>query len=131
VRLLDLPVVTDIRGTLSFGQYDTHLPFLPRRYFVVYDVPGKEVRGEHAHRALHQVLVCLRGSLAVMLDDGTSRDEVLLDGPQLGLYVPPMVWTSQFRYSSDAMLLVLASDVYDAADYIRSYDDFLAAGRRV
>jgi acetyltransferase-like isoleucine patch superfamily enzyme/dTDP-4-dehydrorhamnose 3,5-epimerase-like enzyme len=131
VRLLDLPVVTDIRGTLSFGQYDTHLPFLPRRYFVVYDVPGKEVRGEHAHRALHQVLVCLRGSLAVMLDDGTSRDEVLLDGPQLGLYVPPMVWTSQFRYSSDAMLLVLASDVYDADDYIRSYDDFLAAGRRV
>ena len=131
VRLLDLPVVTDIRGTLSFGQYDTHLPFLPRRYFVVYDVPGKEVRGEHAHRALHQVLVCLKGSLAVMLDDGASRDEVLLDGPQLGLYVPPMVWTSQFRYSSDAMLLVLASDVYDADDYIRSYDDFLAAGRRV
>jgi len=130
-RLLDLPVVTDIRGTLSFGQYDTHLPFLPRRYFVVYDVPGKEVRGEHAHRALHQVLVCLRGSLEVMLDDGTSRDEVLLDGPTLGLYVPPMVWTSQFRYSSDAMLLVLASDVYDADDYIRSYDDFLAAGRRV
>jgi acetyltransferase-like isoleucine patch superfamily enzyme len=130
-RLLSLPVVTDIRGTLSFGQYDTHLPFLPRRYFVVYDVPGKEVRGEHAHRALHQVLVCLRGSLAVMLDDGTSRDEVLLDGPQLGLYVPPMVWTSQFRYSSDAMLLVLASDVYDADDYIRSYDDFLAAARRV
>jgi acetyltransferase-like isoleucine patch superfamily enzyme/dTDP-4-dehydrorhamnose 3,5-epimerase-like enzyme len=131
-QLVDLPVVSDIRGTLSFGQYDTHLPFLPRRYFIVYDVPGKEVRGEHAHRTLHQLLVCVRGSLAVMLDDGVSRDEVLLDGPHLGLYVPPMIWTSQYRYSSDAVLLVLASDVYAAADYIRSYDEFLEApgGRR-
>jgi acetyltransferase-like isoleucine patch superfamily enzyme/dTDP-4-dehydrorhamnose 3,5-epimerase-like enzyme len=126
-RLLDMPVVSDIRGTLSFGQFDTHLPFPPRRYFVVYDVPGKEVRGEHAHRDLHQLLVCLRGSLSVMLDDGQSRDEVLLNGPHLGLYVPPMIWTSQYRYSSDAVLLVLASDVYEAADYIRSYDDFLEA----
>jgi acetyltransferase-like isoleucine patch superfamily enzyme/dTDP-4-dehydrorhamnose 3,5-epimerase-like enzyme len=124
-RVLDMPVVSDIRGTLSFGQYETHLPFPPRRYFVVYDVPGKEVRGEHAHRALHQVLVCVRGSLSVMLDDGERRDEVLLDGPHVGLYVPPMTWTSQYRYSADAMLLVLASDVYDAADYIRSYDEFL------
>jgi len=124
-RLLDMPVVSDIRGTLSFGQYDTHLPFAPRRYFVVYDVPGKEVRGEHAHRSLHQLLVCLKGSLSVMLDDGDCRDEVLLDGPHVGLYVPPMIWTSQYRYSNDAVLLVLASDVYEAADYIRSYDDFL------
>jgi acetyltransferase-like isoleucine patch superfamily enzyme/dTDP-4-dehydrorhamnose 3,5-epimerase-like enzyme len=131
-RVLDMPVVSDIRGTLSFGQYETHLPFPPRRYFVVYDVPGKEVRGEHAHRALHQVLVCVKGSLSVMLDDGERRDEVLLDGPHVGLYVPPMVWTSQYRYSADAVLLVLASDVYDAGDYIRSYDEFLEslAGRR-
>jgi acetyltransferase-like isoleucine patch superfamily enzyme/dTDP-4-dehydrorhamnose 3,5-epimerase-like enzyme len=126
-RILDMPVVSDIRGTLSFGQYETHLPFQPRRYFVVYDVPGKEVRGEHAHRALHQVLVCVKGSLSVMLDDGEHRDEVLLDGPHLGLYVPPMVWTSQYRYSADAVLLVLASDPYDAADYIRSYDEFLGS----
>jgi acetyltransferase-like isoleucine patch superfamily enzyme/dTDP-4-dehydrorhamnose 3,5-epimerase-like enzyme len=124
-RILDMPVVSDIRGTLSFGQYETHLPFQPRRYFVVYDVPGKEVRGEHAHRTLHQVLVCVKGSLSVMLDDGERRDEVLLDGPHLGLYVPPMIWTSQYRYSADAVLLVLASDLYDAGDYIRSYDEFL------
>jgi acetyltransferase-like isoleucine patch superfamily enzyme/dTDP-4-dehydrorhamnose 3,5-epimerase-like enzyme len=124
-RILDMPVVSDIRGTLSFGQYETHLPFAPRRYFVVYDVPGKEVRGEHAHRTLHQVLVCVKGSLSVMLDDGERRDEVLLDGPHLGLYVPPRIWTSQYRYSADAVLLVLASDVYDAGDYIRSYDEFL------
>jgi UDP-2-acetamido-3-amino-2,3-dideoxy-glucuronate N-acetyltransferase len=131
-RILDMPVVSDIRGTLSFGEFDAHLPFHPRRYFVVYDVPGKEVRGEHAHRALHQVLVCVKGSLSVMLDDGDRRDEVLLDGPHLGLYVPPMIWMSQYRYSADAVLLVLASDVYDAGDYIRSYDEFVESlgGRR-
>jgi len=89
--------------------------------------PGKEVRGEHAHRALQQVLICLKGSLSVMVDDGKSRDQVLLDGPHLGLYVPAMVWASQYRFTEDAVLLVLASDVYDAADYIRSYDEFLAS----
>jgi UDP-2-acetamido-3-amino-2,3-dideoxy-glucuronate N-acetyltransferase len=71
--------------------------------------------------------VCLRGSVTVVVEDGRERDEVLLDSPELGLYVPPLIWTTQYRYSPDAVLLVLASDVYDAADYIRSYDEFLAA----
>ena len=124
-RILEMPVVSDMRGLLSFGQYDAHLPFQPRRYFVVYDVPGKDVRGEHAHRALHQLLLCVKGSVSVVLDDGEKRDEVLLNAPHLALYVPPMIWTSQYRYSSDAVLLVLASDVYDAEDYIRDYDVFL------
>jgi acetyltransferase-like isoleucine patch superfamily enzyme/dTDP-4-dehydrorhamnose 3,5-epimerase-like enzyme len=128
-RLIRLPVVTDPRGSVTFGQYGEHLPFVPRRYFVVYDVPSKEVRGEHAHRRLEQVLVCLRGSLAVVADDGHERDEVLLDSPELGLYVPPMIWATQYRYSQDAVLLVLASDVYDPDDYIRSYEEFLAAVR--
>jgi UDP-2-acetamido-3-amino-2,3-dideoxy-glucuronate N-acetyltransferase len=127
VRLLALPVISDIRGRLSFGEFETHLPFLPRRYFVVYDVPTKEVRGEHAHRALEQVLVCLKGSVAVMVDDGTNRDEVLLEGPETGLYVPAMVWAAQYRYSADAVLLTLASAEYDPADYIRNYDEFLEA----
>lgn len=128
-RLIPLTIATDARGTIAFGQYDTHLPFPPKRYFVVYDVPSKEVRGEHAHRTLEQVLTCIRGSVAVVLDDGHERDEVLLDSPDLGLYVPPMVWATQYRYSEDAMLLVLASDVYDPEDYLRSYEDFLAAVR--
>jgi acetyltransferase-like isoleucine patch superfamily enzyme/dTDP-4-dehydrorhamnose 3,5-epimerase-like enzyme len=129
VRLIPLTIATDVRGTIAFGQYDTHLPFQPKRYFVVYDVPSKEVRGEHAHRTLEQVLTCIRGSVAVVLDDGRERDEVLLDSPDVGLYVPPMVWATQYRYSEDAMLLVLASDVYDPDDYIRSYEDFVAATR--
>ena len=84
------------------AQHETHLPFPPRRYFVIFEVPGKEIRGEHAHRKLQQFLVCLRGSVRVMVDDGKERDEVVLDRPDLGLYVPPLVWAAQFHYSADA-----------------------------
>ena len=129
VRLIQLSTATDVRGSIVFGQHGTHLPFQPKRYFVVYDVPSKEVRGEHAHRRLEQVLTCIRGSVAVVVDDGNGRDEVLLDSPEIGLYLPPMVWATQYRYSQNAMLLVLASDTYDPDDYIRTYEDFVAAAR--
>jgi acetyltransferase-like isoleucine patch superfamily enzyme/dTDP-4-dehydrorhamnose 3,5-epimerase-like enzyme len=129
VELRPMPVVHDLRGSLTFGQHDLHLPFAPRRYFVIFDVPGKEIRGEHAHRKLRQFLVCLRGSVRVMVDDGRERDEVVLDRPDVGLYVPPLVWAAQFHYSSDAVLLVLASEAYDPDDYIRSYEEFLRVVR--
>jgi len=93
----------------------------------VFDVPGKDVRGEHAHRRCHQFLVCLRGSLSVVVDDGQASEEIALDRPSIGLYLPPMVWAVQYRYSADALLLVFASDPYDASDYIRDYDEFLSA----
>jgi dTDP-4-dehydrorhamnose 3,5-epimerase-like enzyme len=130
VRLIALPVIEDLRGKLSFGQAPTHLPFVPRRYFVTYEVPTKEVRGEHAHRRLQQVLVCLKGSLEVMLDDGRQRAVVPLSGPETGLYVPPLVWISHYHYSPDAVLLVLASEEYDPAEYVRDYDEFLALKQR-
>lgn len=122
--LVDLPVIDDLRGTLSFGEYGRHLPFLPRRYFIVYDVPSKHVRGEHAHKKLEQFLICVRGGCSVLVDNGSGRSEVRLDSPAKGLYVPPMTWTSLFRYTPDAVLLVLASDVYDPDDYIRDHDRF-------
>jgi len=125
-KLIDLPHIVDMRGGLSFGEYDQHLPFAPKRYFVIFDVPSMEVRGEHAHKAQHQFLVCLKGSCAVVLDDGTHRDEILLDRPGLGLYIPPMIWGIQYKYTADAVLLVLTSDVYDANDYIRDYDLFVS-----
>ncbi|MCO4100692.1 MAG: isomerase [Gemmatimonas sp.] len=126
VTLHRLPIVHDRRGSLSFAQYEEHLPFAVKRYFVVYGVPNKEVRGEHAHRELHQFLVCVAGRCTVMVDNGTTRGELLLDTPGLGLHVPPMVWASQYAYSSDAVLLVLASDRYDDDDYIREYDQFIS-----
>jgi UDP-2-acetamido-3-amino-2,3-dideoxy-glucuronate N-acetyltransferase len=89
------------------------------------------VRGEHAHKACHQFLVCVKGSCTIVLDDGSVRDELRLDSAKVGLHIPPMVWGIQYRFSADAVLLVLASDTYDAADYIRNYDEFMAAVKAV
>jgi UDP-2-acetamido-3-amino-2,3-dideoxy-glucuronate N-acetyltransferase len=125
VRLYEMPLVVDFRGSLTYGEYDKLLPFIPLRYFFVFDVPSREIRGEHAHRECHQFLVCLKGSCSVVVDDGNNRAEILLDRPNLGLHVPPMTWTIEYKYSADAVLMVLASDTYQAQDYIRDYDAFL------
>lgn len=115
----------DLRGSLTAGEIPKDIPFTPRRWFLVYDVPNREVRGEHAHRVCHQFLICVSGCINVAVDDGMQRDEVTLDAVTLGLYIPPLVWASQFRYEPGSVLLVLASHPYDSADYIRDYDVFL------
>jgi UDP-2-acetamido-3-amino-2,3-dideoxy-glucuronate N-acetyltransferase len=129
VTLHHLPVIPDLRGSLTVGEFHSQIPFEPRRYFIVFGVPSREVRGEHAHRACHQFLLCVRGSCSVVADDGHSRVEVVLDAPHRGLYLPPMTWGIQYKYSPDAMLVVFASHPYDAADYIRDYEEFLALVR--
>ena len=106
------------------------IPFAPLRYFMVFGVPSKEVRGEHAHRQCHQFLICVRGSCAVVADDGARRVEIALDAPNRGIYLPPMTWGIQYKYSADALLLVFASLPYDSSDYIRDYADFLALNTR-
>jgi UDP-2-acetamido-3-amino-2,3-dideoxy-glucuronate N-acetyltransferase len=125
-KLHRIPLIKDLRGALTFGEINQHLPFEPKRFFVVFDVPSREVRGEHAHRELHEFLICLRGSCAVALDDGQSHDEVILDTPTIGLHVPPKLWRVHYKYSPDAIFLALCSDIYKAEDYIRDYDQFLA-----
>lgn len=122
----ELPLVPDMRGNLSVVEWEKQLPFIPKRMFWVFDVPSREVRGEHAHKELHQYLICVKGSVNVMLDDGRNRSEVTLNRSNLGLYIPPKVWGVQYKYSADAVLLVLASDIYRAEDYIRDYDEFIA-----
>lgn len=126
VSVVELPRAADLRGSLAFGEIEQVLPFRPSRFFVVYNVPSREVRGEHAHRQLHQFLVCVAGDCRLMVDDGTVREEIRLDRPTIGVHLPPMVWGVQFRFSPDAVLMVLASDTYDSADYIRDYEEFLA-----
>ena len=116
----------DLRGSLAVAQFGDEIPFVPKRAFVVYDVPSKDTRGEHAHKACRQFLICLRGSLSVLLDDGAGRTEVVLDRPDQGLYMPPLMWGTQFKFTDDALLLVLASDWYDPEDYIRDYAEFVA-----
>lgn len=109
VTLHQLPLVRDLRGNLTVGEVPGDVPFMPKRYFLVLDVPTDETRGAHAHRECAQFLVCVTGSCAVVVDDGENRLEIVLDRPSRGLYVPPMVWTTQYKYTRDAVLLVLAS----------------------
>lgn len=125
VQLIRLPLVKDMRGDLTVGEFGRSLPFTPRRYFMVMNVPSQEVRGEHAHRECEQLLLCVRGRCQVMTDDGSVRREFTLDDPTLGLYLPPMTWGVQYKHSADALLLVFASHYYDADDYIRDYQCFL------
>ena len=127
VRLQELPLIRDPRGSLSFAQYEETLPFLPKRYFIVFDVGEGQTRGGHAHGTVHQLLVCVKGSCLVSLDDGRARDEVWLDRPELALYIPPRIWATEKQFSCDGVLLVLASDVYDPGEYIKDYDEFLRA----
>ena len=118
--------VTDTRGALTVGEVPTEVPFSPARYFAVFDVPTVELRGEHAHKQCQQFLICLHGSCRVLLDDGVQRCEVTLDRPDMGVFMPEMIWGTQYRYSPDAVLLVFASRTYEAEDYLRTYDEFLA-----
>lgn len=124
-RLHALTQIIDPRGDLIAGEVQRNLPFTPERFFVVHHVPDRKARGQHAHRVCHQFLICLQGEVFVSLDDGTNREEVCLMTEQIGLHIPPMVWAAQYQYSTNALLLVLASHRYEAADYIRDYDTFI------
>jgi UDP-2-acetamido-3-amino-2,3-dideoxy-glucuronate N-acetyltransferase len=121
-----LPKVVDLRGSLIFGEASRHVPFEVKRYFLVFDVQSEHIRGEHAHRRLHQFLVCVAGHCNVVTDDGMTRHEVILDSASKGVHIPPMVWATQYKFSRDAVLLVLASEYYDGSEYIRDYYEYLA-----
>jgi UDP-2-acetamido-3-amino-2,3-dideoxy-glucuronate N-acetyltransferase len=124
VRLIRLPTTFDLRGTLSVAELGDLVPFDVRRVFLVYDVPTSDVRGEHAHRLCHELIVAVHGRCSVVVDDGEQRAEVALDAPSLALHIPAMVWAVQYKHSPDAVLLVLASHPYDPEDYIRDYSVF-------
>jgi UDP-2-acetamido-3-amino-2,3-dideoxy-glucuronate N-acetyltransferase len=126
VVLHRLPKVIDLRGKLTFAEGGQQFPFDVKRFFVIFDITTREVRGEHAHRSLHEVLVCVHGSCCCVVDDGARRQEFILNDPTLALYLPPMIWTIQYKYSPDAVLMGLVSEHYDAADYIRGYEEFIA-----
>lgn len=125
VQLHTFNAIADMRGSLSVGEFEREIPFEPKRYFLVYDVPTAETRGEHAHLACHQFLIAVKGSVHVVADDGDQREQFVLDQPNVGLYLPPMTWGIQYKYSEDAVLLVFASHYYDPSDYIREYGAFI------
>ena len=125
VKLYRLPFIRDLRGSLVVAQFDNSLPFVPKRCFIVLDVPSREVRGEHAHKTLDQLLVCLKGQVSIVLDDGTKRAEICLEKPAIGLHIPARIWSIQYKFTPDAVLAVFASDIYDETEYIRNYEEFL------
>ncbi|HVT63104.1 MAG TPA: WxcM-like domain-containing protein [Legionellaceae bacterium] len=121
----------DPRGDLSVGEFLKEIPFIPKRYFLVCNVPEGKIRGEHAHYKCHQFLICVKGACSVVVDDGTSRKEIRLEQPNQGLYLPPLTWGVQYHYTPDAVLMVFASDYYDNNDYIRDYQQFCEVTRQL
>jgi dTDP-4-dehydrorhamnose 3,5-epimerase-like enzyme len=124
--LLELPKINDARGNLTFIEELRHVPFDIQRVFYLYDVPTGADRGAHAHREHHQFLICLSGSFDVEVDDGTSRRTFHLNRPWKGLHVPPMIWAAEKNFDPGSVCLVLSSHLFEEADYIRDYDDYLS-----
>ncbi|WP_408251823.1 sugar 3,4-ketoisomerase [Paraburkholderia xenovorans] len=125
-KLYELPKITDPRGNLTFIESDKHVPFAIQRVFYLYDVPTEESRGAHAHHTLNQLIICLSGSFDVEVDDGKNRTRIHLNRPWKGLHVPPLIWAAEVNFDPGSVALILASDMYNEADYIRDYDDYLA-----
>lgn len=128
--LITLPKITDPRGNLTFVEENKHLPHDIKRVFFLYDIPTEESRGAHAHRTLHQTLICLSGSFDVMLDDGKTTATMHLNRPWIGLHIPPMIWASEVNFDHGTVCIVLTSDFYDADDYIRDYESFLTLAQK-
>jgi uncharacterized RmlC-like cupin family protein len=123
-KIIELPRIQDPRGNLTFIEGEKHAPFDIKRVYYLYDVPGGESRGGHAHRELEQIIIAASGSFEVLLDDGIELKRFLLNRPYYGLYVPKLLWRELDNFSSGSVCLVLASLQYDEADYYRDYREF-------
>lgn len=122
--LIQLRKIKDRSGNITPIENNEDIPFEINRIFYLYDIPGGESRGAHAHKACHQFLVAASGSFEVLLDDGKVKRQILLNKPDIGLHIPPGIWASEINFSSGAVCLVLASHNYNEADYIRNYEDY-------
>lgn len=130
IKLIDFPVLGDERGSLLALEGNKNIPFDIKRVYYIYGTQNDVARGFHAHKELKQVAICLNGSCRFVMDNGVEKSDVVLNSPSQGLLIDTMQWHEMYDFSSDCILLVLASDVYDEADYIRNYDDFLTFAKR-
>jgi dTDP-4-dehydrorhamnose 3,5-epimerase-like enzyme len=129
--LINLPKINDPRGNLTFIEGGNHIPFDIKRAYYLYDVPGGAERGGHAHKLLHQLIIAISGAFDIVLDDGREKKRYHLNRSYFGLYVCPMIWREMDNFSSGAVCLVLASNLYSEVDYYRNYDDFITASRHI
>ncbi|MXN92404.1 WxcM-like domain-containing protein [Flavobacterium sp. Sd200] len=126
INIISLPVVEDARGNLAYIQ-EGIIPYAFKRVYYLFDVPGGAERGGHAHKVQHEILIALSGSFDVILDDGNEKKTYTLNRPGKGLHIPDGIWRELQNFSSGAVCLVIAQDVFDEEDYIREYDDFLSS----
>lgn len=126
-RIIDLPRIQDVRGNLTFIEGKQHIPFEIKRTYYLYDVPGGESRGGHAHKKLQQFIIAISGSFDVIVDDGNKRSRFHMNRAYYGLYIPSMVWRELDNFSSGAVSLVLASNSYEEKDYFRDHKEYVRA----
>ena len=124
--LFELPKIKNRAGNITPVNNNIEIPFDIKRVFYLYDIPGGESRGAHAHKRCHQFLVAVSGSFEVLLDDCKTKRVIQLNRPYIGLHIPPGIWASEINFSSGSICLVLASMTYSESDYIRNYEDFLS-----
>jgi dTDP-4-dehydrorhamnose 3,5-epimerase-like enzyme len=125
LKLIDFKIKGDNTGSLIALEEERNIPFQIKRIYYIFDTKSNIKRGKHAHKKLQQVLVCVCGSCKIKLDNGEEKTEIKLDKPENGLLVDKMIWREMYDFSKDCVLLVLASEYYDEADYIRDYAKFL------
>lgn len=123
--LITLPKNHQLNGNLTSITNGEEVPFDVNRVFYLYDIPGGESRGAHAHKECHQFLIAASGSFEVLLDDGKLKRTLMINRPDVGLHIPPGIWASEINFSSGSICLVLASHAYDERDYLRNYETFL------
>jgi dTDP-4-dehydrorhamnose 3,5-epimerase-like enzyme len=128
-KIIQLPVIHDPRGNLTFIESENHIPFEIRRVYYLYDVPGGATRAGHGHKVLHQLMIAMSGSFDVELDDGTEKKKYHLNRSSYGLYIPQMIWRDIDNFSSGSVCMVLASEHFQESDYYRDYEEFVAAAR--
>lgn len=124
-NLIYLPKMGDRNGNITFVNNKSEIPFDVKRVFYLYDVPGGEDRGAHAHKSCHQFLIAASGAFEVLLNDGSVQRQVQLNRPYIGLHIPPGIWASEVNFSSGSICLVLASHLYNEGDYVREYEEYV------
>jgi len=123
--IFELPRIKNRAGNITPVHNNIEIPFAVKRVFYLYDIPGGESRGAHAHKECHQFLIAASGSFEVSLDDSKTKRIVQLNRPYIGLHIPPGIWASEINFSSGSICLVLASHVFDETDYLRNYTHYL------